>query len=101
MSTDPPPPASPPGAADPKPAPPTEPPEVMHKTRAVDFLGRSTPIVYQNDNGPCPLLAICERPLLSLPRTLSLDSARCVVVAWLRDFTWVLAARVLQVTCCC
>ena len=58
---------APPGAAeaDPQPLPlpqPAEPPEVMHRTRAVDFLGRRTPIVYQNDNGPCPLLAICELP---------------------------------------
>jgi hypothetical protein len=67
MSSDPPaqlpPPVPPPGAAadpEPQPAPDAEPPEVMHRTRAVDFLGRRTPIVYQNDNGPCPLLAICE-----------------------------------------
>lgn len=56
-------PVAPPGAAveaDPQSQPPAEPLEVMHRTRAVDFLGRRTPIVYQNDNGPCPLLAICE-----------------------------------------
>uniref|UniRef100_A0ACD5Z6Q0 Uncharacterized protein n=1 Tax=Avena sativa TaxID=4498 RepID=A0ACD5Z6Q0_AVESA len=69
MSADPPPlppPAPPLGSLDPEPAPalPLEPPEVMHKTRAVDFLGRRTPIVYQNDNGPCPLLAICNVLLL-------------------------------------
>ncbi|XP_051199400.1 uncharacterized protein [Lolium perenne] len=69
MSADPsplPPPAPPLGALDPDPAPapPPEPLEVMHKTRAVDFLGRRTPIVYQNDNGPCPLLAICNVLLL-------------------------------------
>ncbi|CAM0909833.1 unnamed protein product [Alopecurus aequalis] len=69
MSADPPslpPPAPPLGAVDPElpPAPPLEPPEVMHKTRAVEFLGRRTPIVYQNDNGPCPLLAICNVLLL-------------------------------------
>ncbi|KAM0871307.1 hypothetical protein ACQ4PT_039475 [Festuca glaucescens] len=69
MSADPsplPPPAPPLGALDPEPAPalPLEPLEVMHKTRAVDFLGRRTPIVYQNDNGPCPLLAICNVLLL-------------------------------------
>jgi ubiquitin carboxyl-terminal hydrolase MINDY-1/2 len=67
MSSDPSPhlpsPVAPPGAAeaDPHHLPqPAEPHEVMHRTRAVDFLGRRTPIVYQNDNGPCPLLAICE-----------------------------------------
>ncbi|KQK17516.1 ubiquitin carboxyl-terminal hydrolase MINDY-2 [Brachypodium distachyon] len=75
MSTDPPPlppPAPPPGAVDPEPpAPPLEPPEVMHKTRTVDFLGRRTPIVYQNDNGPCPLLAICN--VLLLKNVINLD----------------------------
>lgn len=29
------------------------------ETKVVEFLGRSTLIVLQNDNGPCPLLAIC------------------------------------------
>uniref|UniRef100_A0A453SJ86 MINDY deubiquitinase domain-containing protein n=1 Tax=Aegilops tauschii subsp. strangulata TaxID=200361 RepID=A0A453SJ86_AEGTS len=68
-----PPPAPPLGALDPEPEPaqPLEPPEVMHKTRAVDFLGRRTPIVYQNDNGPCPLLAICN--VLLLKNVISLN----------------------------
>ncbi|PSS11461.1 Ubiquitin carboxyl-terminal hydrolase like isoform 1 [Actinidia chinensis var. chinensis] len=39
--------------------------EMLHKTKLIQFLGRTTPIVLQNDNGPCPLLAICN-PLLSL-----------------------------------
>lgn len=34
--------------------------ECMHKTKTIQFLGRTTPIVLQNDNGPCPLLAICK-----------------------------------------
>lgn len=33
---------------------------MMYKTKAIKFLGRSTPIVLQNENGPCPLLAICN-----------------------------------------
>ncbi|KAI7754681.1 hypothetical protein M8C21_005438, partial [Ambrosia artemisiifolia] len=32
--------------------------EMLHKTKLIQFLGRNTPIVLQNDNGPCPLLAI-------------------------------------------
>ncbi|CAN1189163.1 hypothetical protein LINPERPRIM_LOCUS35788, partial [Linum perenne] len=32
--------------------------ECLHKTKTVQFLGRTTPIILQNDNGPCPLLAI-------------------------------------------
>lgn len=39
--------------------------ECMHKTKTIQFLGRTTPIVLQNDNGPCPLLAICK-PLCHL-----------------------------------
>ncbi|KAJ7952396.1 protein FAM63A-like [Quillaja saponaria] len=38
--------------------------ELMYKTKLIQFLGRSTPIVLQNDNGPCPLLAICNVLLL-------------------------------------
>jgi len=34
--------------------------EIVYKTKVVQFLGRSVPIILQNDNGPCPLLAICE-----------------------------------------
>ncbi|KAJ6415273.1 hypothetical protein OIU84_004127 [Salix udensis] len=34
--------------------------ECLHKTKTIHFLGRTTPIVLQNDNGPCPLLAICN-----------------------------------------
>jgi len=33
--------------------------DFLHKTKIIQFLGRTTPIVLQNDNGPCPLLAIC------------------------------------------
>ncbi|KAK3134549.1 hypothetical protein QOZ80_6AG0550610 [Eleusine coracana subsp. coracana] len=86
MSSDPPaqlpPPVPPPGAAaDPEPqsqsepALDAEPPEVMHRTRAVDFLGRRTPIVYQNDNGPCPLLAICNVLLLKNVISLNPDAS--------------------------
>jgi hypothetical protein len=48
----------------------------MHRTRAVDFLGRRTPIVYQNDNGPCPLLAICNVLLLKNVISLNLDASK-------------------------
>ncbi|KAL5205885.1 hypothetical protein ABZP36_034094 [Zizania latifolia] len=47
----------------------------MHKTRAVDFLGRRTPIVYQNDNGPCLLLAICNVLLLKNVINLNPDAS--------------------------
>ncbi|KAL8263972.1 hypothetical protein R6Q59_022102 [Mikania micrantha] len=46
--------------------------EMMHKTKIVQFFGRTTPIVLQNDNGPCPLLAICN--VLLLRNNLSLSS---------------------------
>ncbi|XP_051114739.1 uncharacterized protein LOC127240228 [Andrographis paniculata] len=45
--------------------------EIVHRTKAIQFLGRTTPIILQNDNGPCPLLAICN--VLSLKNSLNLS----------------------------
>nr|GMD98773.1 ubiquitin carboxyl-terminal hydrolase MINDY-2 [Ipomoea batatas] len=39
---------------------PDEPGKKWYKTKVIQFMGRTTPIVLQNDNGPCPLLAICK-----------------------------------------
>ncbi|KAB2067105.1 hypothetical protein ES319_A09G203700v1 [Gossypium barbadense] len=47
----------------------------MHKTKTIQFLGRTTPIILQNDNGPCPLLAICNVLLLRNNLNLSPDIA--------------------------
>ncbi|XP_056174346.1 uncharacterized protein LOC115693322 [Syzygium oleosum] len=49
--------------------------ECVHRTKLVQFLGRSTPIILQNDNGPCPLLAICNILLLRNSLNLSPDTA--------------------------
>ncbi|TKY70892.1 FAM63A protein [Spatholobus suberectus] len=49
--------------------------ECIHKTKTIQFLGRTTPIVLQNDNGPCPLLAICNILLLRNHLNLSPDIA--------------------------
>ncbi|XP_027361034.1 ubiquitin carboxyl-terminal hydrolase MINDY-2 [Abrus precatorius] len=49
--------------------------ECLHKTKTIQFLGRTTPIVLQNDNGPCPLLAICNVLLLRNNLNLSPDIA--------------------------
>ncbi|XP_026661848.1 uncharacterized protein LOC103710635 isoform X2 [Phoenix dactylifera] len=49
--------------------------EVVYKTKVIQFLGRSTPIILQNDNGPCPLLAICNVLLLRNNLNLSLDAS--------------------------
>jgi hypothetical protein len=38
--------------------------EILYKTKSIQFLGRTTPIILQNENGPCPLLAICNVLLL-------------------------------------
>ncbi|KDO63619.1 hypothetical protein CISIN_1g036470mg [Citrus sinensis] len=53
---------------------PTAMKECMHKTKAIQFLGRTTPIILQNDNGPCPLLAICNVLLLRNNLNLSPDT---------------------------
>ncbi len=45
---------------------------IVYKTKVVQFLGRQVPIILQNDNGPCPLLAICEfllSPFYTLVKT--------------------------------
>ncbi|KAG8659308.1 ubiquitin carboxyl-terminal hydrolase MINDY-1 isoform X1 [Manihot esculenta] len=47
--------------------------ECVHRTKTIQFLGRTTPIVLQNDNGPCPLLAICNVLLLRNNLNLSPD----------------------------
>lgn len=47
--------------------------EMVHKTKVIQFLGRTTPIILQNDNGPCPLLAICNVLLLKNNLSLSPD----------------------------
>ncbi|KAA8522327.1 hypothetical protein F0562_013312 [Nyssa sinensis] len=49
--------------------------EMVHKTKVIQFLGRTTSIVLQNDNGPCPLLAICNVLLLKNQLNLSPDIA--------------------------
>ncbi|KAG8486743.1 hypothetical protein CXB51_020243 [Gossypium anomalum] len=49
--------------------------ECLHKTKPIQFLGRTTPIILQNDNGPCPLLAICNILLLRNNLSLSADIA--------------------------
>ncbi|KAL9177784.1 hypothetical protein ABFS82_01G081400 [Erythranthe guttata] len=41
---------------------------VKHSIKFVQYFGRTTPIVLQNDNGPCPLIAICNA--LSLKNSL-------------------------------
>ncbi|XP_031125384.1 ubiquitin carboxyl-terminal hydrolase MINDY-2-like [Ipomoea triloba] len=47
--------------------------EMRYKTKVIQFMGRTTPIVLQNDNGPCPLLAICNILLLTNRLELSPD----------------------------
>ncbi|XP_047327546.1 ubiquitin carboxyl-terminal hydrolase MINDY-1-like [Impatiens glandulifera] len=51
--------------------------EVMHKTKLIQFLGRTTPIILQNDNdnGSSPLLAICNVLLLKNSLNLEPDTA--------------------------
>ena len=35
-----------------------------YRLKHVDFLGRTVPVVLQNQNGPCPLLAVANVLLL-------------------------------------
>lgn len=36
----------------------------VYKLKRIDFFGRKVPIALQNENGPCPLLAIANILLL-------------------------------------
>lgn len=36
----------------------------LYRLKSINFFGREVPIVMQNDNGPCPLLAISNLLLL-------------------------------------
>lgn len=71
-----------------------------YKLKAIRFFGREVPVVLQNDNGPCPLLAIANilllRNQIQLPIGLSdvsqvciwqehcrrLESERCECASW-------------------
>jgi hypothetical protein len=48
--------------------------DVSYKLKKIDFLGRDVPIVLQNENGPCPLIALCNVLLLRNEIKLSPDS---------------------------
>ncbi|XP_068636289.1 uncharacterized protein [Aristolochia californica] len=49
--------------------------EGLYKTKDVQFFGRSVPIILQHDNGPCPLIAICNVLLLRNNITISSDAS--------------------------
>ena len=38
--------------------------EPVYKLKRIDFFGRKVPVALQNENGPCPLLAIANILLL-------------------------------------
>lgn len=46
---------------------------VHYKLKAIKFLGRDVPIVVQNENGPCPLIALANVLLLRNQIQLSVD----------------------------
>lgn len=50
---------------------------MQYRVKWVDFRGARVPVVLQNSNGPCPLLAVCN--ILFLRRAISLNDARTSV----------------------
>ncbi|KAG6550269.1 hypothetical protein Mapa_008229 [Marchantia paleacea] len=65
---------------------------IVYKMKVVNTLGRSVPIILQNDNGPCPLLAVSNVLLLRNNVTLNLDMSEIsqrelmsLVAEWLLD----------------
>ena len=47
-------------------APTLPPSEIVHKVKKIKFLGKEVPIITQNNNGPCPLLAVLNALLLKV-----------------------------------
>lgn len=47
---------------------------INYKLKKISFLGRDLPIILQNENGPCPLIALCNVLLLRNQIKLSPDS---------------------------
>jgi hypothetical protein len=66
---------------------------IVYKTKVVQFLGRQVPIILQNDNGPCPLLAICNVLLLRNNLNVSTDLAEIS----LSELLSLIAERLLDV----
>ncbi|KAL4186678.1 hypothetical protein AMTRI_Chr09g15270 [Amborella trichopoda] len=71
---------------------PRDPEAIVYKTKQIHFLGRSIPIILQNDNGPCPLLAICN--VLLLRNNLNLGSETSEVS--LRTLLSLIAERLID-----
>ncbi|XP_018028095.1 ubiquitin carboxyl-terminal hydrolase MINDY-1 [Hyalella azteca] len=58
----------------PPPAAVVPPHEVLHRVKKIKFKGKEIPIITQNNNGPCPLLAILNALLLRGDVELGVDS---------------------------
>lgn len=52
----------------------------IHVIKRIDFLGRRVPIVLQNENGPCPLLAICTTRIRGPCGPVPTHVGKCAVV---------------------
>lgn len=50
--------------------------EVIHRVKKIKFLGKELPIITQNNNGPCPLLAILNALLLKVSYKLTCEPFR-------------------------
>ena len=50
------------------------PSEIVHKVKRIKFKGKEVPVITQNNNGPCPLLAILNALLLTVSMKLSVIS---------------------------
>ncbi|XP_076926254.1 uncharacterized protein LOC143589352 [Bidens hawaiensis] len=58
--------------------------QTMYRTKKIYFSGNATRIVLQNENGPCPLIAICN--ILLLRGTYNLKNQTYVSEAQLQAF---------------
>lgn len=75
----------------------------IYHVKWIKFHGTSTPIVMQNQNGPCPLLAIVN--ILLLQGKIKLTAATELVaadqlIAYIADYIFENVPNVSQVLCC-
>lgn len=60
---------------------------VSYKVKAITFMNRKVPIMMQNENGPCPLLALANVMLLRNHISLPLGTMSVSQVSLLTQFS--------------
>ena len=69
-----------------------------YKLKTIQFFGRRVPIVTQNENGPCPMLALANVLLLRNQIQLSPDAPEISQVSLFKGFLLLALARGISPT---